>query len=82
MLIFEYHCAIAVIDLVYPHETKIGHFAPLCTGGNGFQKFLIMVDICEKTDILIIITFWLCPFFDPRDLKKEIKIWPEPKYLL
>ena len=29
--IFEYHCGTTVIDLAYPHRTKIGHFAPLCT---------------------------------------------------
>ena len=29
--IFEYHCGTTVIDLEYPHRTKIGHFAPLCS---------------------------------------------------
>ena len=29
ILNFEYNCAKTVIDLVYPHWTKIAHFAPL-----------------------------------------------------
>ena len=36
--IFEYHCGTTIIDLAYPHRTKIGHFAPLCSGKEKKRK--------------------------------------------
>ena len=41
---------------------------------NGFQKFLRVVDRRQKTDFLFYQLFWLRPFFNPLDLKKDRKM--------
>ena len=53
ILISEYNSGITAIDLVYPHRTKIGHFAPLCSGQSRFwgtRNFLFWQEMEQEVD--------------------------------
>ena len=48
---------------------------------HGFQKFLCVVDGHEKNYFLFYQLFWLPPFFDPSNFKKDQKSAGSKKFV-
>ena len=68
--IFEYHCGTTLIDLAYPHRTKIGHFEPLCS----VPRVILTLNISTIGETLIFSSGWVMGnmpyvhFFPPLSL--------------